>query len=77
MSRVNEYRALASPSLMCLSSGDPIMTAFRMSWELRNLAGEEKECQSEYSVSCMNDSHFVVSCMDCNYIGSPDLDRMF
>lgn len=51
MSRVNEYRALASPSLMCLSSDDPVLTAFKLSWELRNLAREEKECQKEYTVS--------------------------
>ncbi|CAG2061689.1 unnamed protein product [Timema podura] len=34
MSRVNEYRALASPSLIALSSNDPILTAFQLSWEL-------------------------------------------
>lgn len=51
MSRVNEYRALASPSLISLSSYDPIVTTFKLSWELRNLAREEKECQKEYTVS--------------------------
>nr|CAD7264599.1 unnamed protein product [Timema shepardi] len=30
MSRVNEYRALASPSLIALSSNDPILTAFQL-----------------------------------------------
>lgn len=53
MSRVNEYRALASPSLISLSSEDPILTAFKLSWELRNLAKEEKECQKEYTVSLL------------------------
>ncbi|KAI5741506.1 hypothetical protein M8J76_014316 [Diaphorina citri] len=48
MSRVNEYRALASPSLIALSSNDPILTAFQLSWELRNLAFTEPECRNEY-----------------------------
>lgn len=34
-SRINAYRALASPSLISLSSKDPILTAFELSWELR------------------------------------------
>lgn len=41
LSRINEYRALASPSLIALSSTDPILTAFELSWELRNLAFAE------------------------------------
>ncbi|XP_025422730.1 transient-receptor-potential-like protein isoform X2 [Sipha flava] len=48
MCRVNEYRALASPSLMALSSADPILTAFKLSWELRRLARIEKEFTNEY-----------------------------
>ncbi|KAL1114776.1 hypothetical protein AAG570_007600 [Ranatra chinensis] len=48
MSRVNEYRALASPSLIALSSSDPILTAFQLSWELRNLAFAEQESKAEY-----------------------------
>lgn len=48
MSRVNEYSALASPSLIALSSNDPILTAFQLSWELRNLAFTEPECRNEY-----------------------------
>ncbi|XP_049937649.1 transient-receptor-potential-like protein [Schistocerca serialis cubense] len=47
-SRVNMYRALASPSLIALSSNDPILTAFQLSWELRNIAFAEQECKSEY-----------------------------
>lgn len=38
LSRLNEYRALASPSLIALSSSDPLLTAFQLSWELRCLA---------------------------------------
>lgn len=41
LSRLNEYKALASPSLIALSSSDPILTAFQLSWELRNLAFAE------------------------------------
>lgn len=50
MCRVNEYKALASPSLMALSSADPILTAFQLSWELRRLAKIEKEFTNEYMV---------------------------
>ncbi|XP_054261415.1 transient-receptor-potential-like protein [Macrosteles quadrilineatus] len=48
LSRVNEYRALASPSLIALSSNDPILTAFQLSWELRSLAFAEQECKLQY-----------------------------
>lgn len=41
LSRLNEYKALASPSLIALSSSDPILTAFQLSWELRGLAFAE------------------------------------
>lgn len=42
-SRINAYRALASPSLISLSSKDPILTAFELSWELRRLSFLEHE----------------------------------
>lgn len=42
-SRINAYRALASPSLVALSSKDPILTAFELSWELRRLSFLEHE----------------------------------
>uniref|UniRef100_A0AAR5QCP0 Transient receptor ion channel domain-containing protein n=1 Tax=Dendroctonus ponderosae TaxID=77166 RepID=A0AAR5QCP0_DENPD len=48
LSRLNEYKALASPSLIALSSSDPLLTAFQLSWELRNLAFAEPESKSEY-----------------------------
>ncbi|VEN62889.1 unnamed protein product, partial [Callosobruchus maculatus] len=41
LSRLNEYKALASPSLIALSSSDPLLTAFQLSWELRGLAFAE------------------------------------
>lgn len=50
MSRINEYKALASPSLIALSSSDPILTAFELSWDLRNLAFAEQESKADYMV---------------------------
>lgn len=47
-SRINAYRALSSPSLICLSSIDPILTAFELSWELRRLSMAEKEFKDDY-----------------------------
>jgi len=49
-SRINAYRALASPSLIALSSKDPILTAFELSWELRRLYFAEHEFKTEYMV---------------------------
>ncbi|XP_066591141.1 transient-receptor-potential-like protein isoform X2 [Prorops nasuta] len=46
--RISEYRALASPSLIALSSPDPLMTAFQLSWELREMAISEPESRAEY-----------------------------
>ena len=48
LARVHEYRALASPSLIALSSQDPLLTAFQLSWELRNLAFAEQESKNDY-----------------------------
>ncbi|XP_047515859.1 transient-receptor-potential-like protein isoform X1 [Pieris napi] len=48
LARLNAYKAMASPSLIALSSTDPILTAFELSWELRNLAYAEQECKAEY-----------------------------
>ena len=50
MARINAYRALASPSLIALSSTDPILTAFELSWELKSLAHTEHEFKAEYTV---------------------------
>lgn len=48
--RINAYRALTSPSLIALSSKDPILTAFELSWELRKLSYLETEFRTEYHV---------------------------
>ncbi|KAM4627619.1 short transient receptor potential channel 4b [Polymixia lowei] len=47
-SRLNIYRALASPSLIAISSEDPFLTAFQLSWELHELSMVENEFKSEY-----------------------------
>ncbi|KAI4815995.1 hypothetical protein KUCAC02_006116 [Chaenocephalus aceratus] len=47
-SRLNIYKALASPSLIALSSEDPFLTAFQLSWELGELSTVENEFKSEY-----------------------------
>lgn len=64
LSRVNEYRALASPSLIALSSADPLLTAFKLSWELRNLAFAEQECKSEYLDLRRQCQQFAVDLLD-------------
>ncbi|XP_014616389.1 PREDICTED: transient-receptor-potential-like protein [Polistes canadensis] len=46
--RINEYKALASPSLISLSSPDPLMTAFQLSLELKELACAEPESRKDY-----------------------------
>ncbi|XP_046748257.1 transient receptor potential protein [Diprion similis] len=48
-SRINAYRALTSSSLIALSSRDPLLTAFELSWELRRLSRMEQEFRSEYN----------------------------
>ena len=60
-SRINAYRALASPSLIALSSKDPILTAFELSWELRRLSFAEHEFKSEYLVSAFCRSKTIKS----------------
>ncbi|XP_041920288.1 short transient receptor potential channel 4-like isoform X1 [Alosa sapidissima] len=47
-SRLNIYKALASPSLVALSSEDPFLTAFQLSWELQELSKVENEFKAEY-----------------------------
>jgi transient receptor potential cation channel subfamily C protein 4 len=49
--RINAYRALSSPSLIALSSRDPLLTSFELSWELRRLSRMENEFRDEYNVN--------------------------
>ncbi|XP_023225280.1 transient-receptor-potential-like protein [Centruroides sculpturatus] len=46
--RIHTYRALASPAWMSLTSEDPILTAFKLSWELEHLAHKENEFKDIY-----------------------------
>ncbi|KAI8510589.1 anthranilate synthase component II, variant [Branchiostoma belcheri] len=46
--RMETYRALASPSWISLTSSDPILTAFKLSWDLRHLATNEREFKESY-----------------------------
>ncbi|KAH8401599.1 hypothetical protein KR009_006741 [Drosophila setifemur] len=64
LSRVNIYRALCSPSLICLTSNDPILTAFQLSWDLRNLALTEQECKAEYMDLRRQCQKFAVDLLD-------------
>ena len=63
-SRINAYRALCSPSLIALSSRDPILTAFQLSWELRRLAVVETEFAVEYKQLRQDVMSFAVSLLD-------------
>ncbi|KER22992.1 hypothetical protein T265_09033 [Opisthorchis viverrini] len=46
--RINAFRALTSPSFIILTSNDPILTAFEMSYELRQLGELENEFRTDY-----------------------------
>lgn len=63
-SRINAYRALASPSLIALSSKDPILTAFELSWELRRLSNLENEFKFEYESLCKKCQDFATDLLD-------------
>lgn len=63
-SRINAYRALASPSLIALSSKDPILTAFELSWELRRLSRLENEFKAEYEQLSDQCKDFAVALLD-------------
>nr|AID23629.1 transient receptor potential channel-1 [Hofstenia miamia] len=62
--RMNAYRALASPSLMILSSDDPILTAFELSWELYHLSFSEVEFKEEYIKLSDQCQKFAVDLLD-------------
>ncbi|XP_076359761.1 transient-receptor-potential-like protein isoform X1 [Tachypleus tridentatus] len=46
--KIHTYRALASPAWISLTSDDPILTAFKLSWELEYLAMRENEFKDNY-----------------------------
>ncbi|XP_045127636.1 transient-receptor-potential-like protein isoform X4 [Portunus trituberculatus] len=46
--RIHTYRALASPAWISLTTEDPILAAFKLSWELERLARVENEFKDTY-----------------------------
>ncbi|XP_061921252.1 short transient receptor potential channel 5a isoform X2 [Entelurus aequoreus] len=63
-SRLNIYKALASPSLIALSSEDPILTAFRLGWELKELSKVENEFRQEYEELSQQCKRFAKDLLD-------------
>ncbi|XP_075957570.1 short transient receptor potential channel 4a [Anarhichas minor] len=63
-SRLNIYKALSSPSLIALSSEDPFLTAFRLSWELEELSKVENEFKSEYEELSQQCKQFAKDLLD-------------
>ncbi|VDD91060.1 unnamed protein product [Enterobius vermicularis] len=72
-SRINAYRALASPSWICLSTKDPILYAFELSYELRRLSYIENEFKSEYQELSQRCQKFSVNMLD-QVRGSKELE---
>ena len=62
--RINAYKALASPCLMILASDDPFLTAFELSRELYNLSFGEVEFKEEYQKLSYQCSKFAVDLLD-------------
>ncbi|XP_030371662.1 transient receptor potential protein [Scaptodrosophila lebanonensis] len=63
-SRINAYRALSASSLIALSSRDPVLTAFQLSWELKRLQAMESEFRAEYTEMRQAVQEFVTSLLD-------------
>ncbi|EDW39273.1 GL13501 [Drosophila persimilis] len=63
-SRINAYRALSASSLIALSSRDPVLTAFQLSWELKRLQAMESEFRAEYTEMRQMVQNFVTSLLD-------------
>uniref|UniRef100_A0A182T089 Transient receptor ion channel domain-containing protein n=1 Tax=Anopheles maculatus TaxID=74869 RepID=A0A182T089_9DIPT len=55
---------MASPSLVALSSKDPILTAFELSWELRRLSFLEHEFKNEYQELRRQCQDFATALLD-------------
>ena len=63
-SRLNTYRALASPSLICLTSRDPLLTAFELSDQMRQLGFLEVEFRADYHRLAAQCRQFGVDLLD-------------
>uniref|UniRef100_A0A0R3X9C5 TRP_2 domain-containing protein n=1 Tax=Hydatigena taeniaeformis TaxID=6205 RepID=A0A0R3X9C5_HYDTA len=59
--RINAYRALSSPCFIALSSTDPILTAFELSWETRRLGRLENEFKEDYEKLSQNCEAFATA----------------
>ena len=64
LARINAYRALAAPSLIALSAKDPILTAFKLSDELKRLAKAESQYRGEYIKLRKQVQDFVTGLVD-------------
>ncbi|XP_065347171.1 transient receptor potential protein-like [Cloeon dipterum] len=62
--RINAYKALSSPSLIALSSRDPLLTAFELSRELSRLRVMENEFREEYDNLRKQVQTFATSLLD-------------
>ncbi|CAF1556535.1 unnamed protein product [Rotaria magnacalcarata] len=63
-SRLNAYRGLASESYISLVSVDPILTAFELGRELRDLSAKEKYFKNEYMNLADQLSAYAVKLLD-------------
>ncbi|KRY22926.1 Transient receptor potential-gamma protein [Trichinella patagoniensis] len=63
-SRINAYRALTSPSLICLSARDPILYSFELSWELRRLSTIEHQFKLDYLELSQKCQKFAADLLD-------------
>lgn len=64
---------MASPSLIALSSKDPILTSFELSWELRRLSKLENEFKLDYEKLAKKCQEFAVDLLD-QIRGSKELE---
>ncbi|KAL4234378.1 hypothetical protein ACF0H5_006025 [Mactra antiquata] len=62
--RLNAYRGMSSEAYISLSSKDPILTAFQLSKELKNLSTLEKYFKQEYRELSNQLSEYVVKLLD-------------
>lgn len=75
--RMNAYKALSASSLIALSSKDPLLTAFELSWELRRLSFCEAEFRAEYQVKMLLAPYHSFLRLRVCFIGNEDGDSGF
>lgn len=62
--RIHTYRALSSPAWISLTSPDPVLTAFKLSWELDHLAMSENEFKDIYAELSEQCKQYACSLLD-------------